>query len=117
MKNIFTSCIAAVVMPASVFAQEAPKILATTQGHYALGSVDETFAGTLRKVIYLIDTKTGAVWEKGCVQWDQNDKCTVAGLRSVSFGDGAGSKLFNNAKEAAEGANFGSLIREHMNKR
>lgn len=125
MKSVVIACLVAATLPTVSYGQETQNILATTQGHYAMGTVEETFAGSVRKVIYLIDTKTGAVWEKGCIQWDQQDKCTTAGLRSVFIADGTGGKLFNTAKAASENpikaasedANFGSVLRDSMKKR
>lgn len=81
--------------------------LSTATGHYVLGNLDSPSGRSL----YIVDTKTGAVWSYGCIGWDANDKCNVTGFRTVGFSDGAGGKVFNNAKEAAEAAGFGSLLR------
>jgi len=84
--------------------------LSTVTGHFVLGVLDSP-SGASRNT-YLVDTKTGAVWISGCIAWESGDKCSRVGFRPVGFSDGAGGKVFDNAKDAAEGMSFGSLLRK-----
>lgn len=83
--------------------------LATASGHYVLGTLERS--GDSSRNTYLVDTKTGAVWMTGCIAWDANEKCIMSGFRTVKFSDGAGGKVFDNAKEAAEAAAFSAPLR------
>lgn len=82
--------------------------LSTASGNYVLGNLDSPSG----RSIFIADTKTGAVWVYGCIGWDANSKCNATGFRTVNFSDGAGGKVFDNAKDAAGAAALSAPLRK-----
>lgn len=99
---LIVSCCAAHAQPVGVTIPQSG-VLATPNGSFVLGSVETGSSGTSTKDMFLLDTKTGQVWFRGCISWDASEKCKLVGFRPYLVGDGAGGPVYESVGAAAQG--------------